>query len=588
MSTNNPWLTPYQRSYDSIKSQLILKLKQNVPQLTDLSEGNIFILIISVLAAIAEVLHYYIDSNAQEMFFTTARRYSSLMKHAKLVDYHIKSAIAATVDVYLYRSSGEPFGIDFNIPEGTRFNSSDGKPFHSTKSISVKSTDYIVKIPLIQRELGVNREVIGTLTSANSEIYLPETNSQLKYQEGSMLLEITYQDITESWKLVDTFAYSTSGDKVYKVELGDNQRPKIIFGTGLNGMRPSIGSTLIATYYYTYGASGNVAINSISQVPSVLNNLGISDLVMIQPNDAAGGSDYENFDMLKAHVPLSIKTLGVAITKEDFESIARLHPGVDKAYANYRCGKYVELYISPDGGTEASSVLRESLEIALNQAKVITSNIEVYSTHVCQIILNIQVWGRKSYLSLDILNQVRRALLNQYSEANTDIALPVYLSDIYALVDNCSMVDHSKVISMYMWSYWQPSLTINEEEINVENVRPYTLKGITIRSNELTQEAKVIVAFTQAENSPKRVTLYVEGTSFIITAGVARAAVYTGAKGSVTFDILISQEDIDLYTPGVKYTSILYPNGLTMYTPQSYQMPVLYSNNLSVEVIESL
>ena len=86
MSTNNPWLTPYQRSYDSIKSQLILKLKQNVPQLTDLSEGNIFILIISVLAAIAEVLHYYIDSNAQEMFFTTARRYSSLMKHAKLVD----------------------------------------------------------------------------------------------------------------------------------------------------------------------------------------------------------------------------------------------------------------------------------------------------------------------------------------------------------------------------------------------------------------------------------------------------------------------------------------------------------------------
>ena len=58
MSTNNPWLTPYQRSFDSIKAKLKTSLNKNVPEITDFSEGNIFIIIISIFSAIAEVLHY--------------------------------------------------------------------------------------------------------------------------------------------------------------------------------------------------------------------------------------------------------------------------------------------------------------------------------------------------------------------------------------------------------------------------------------------------------------------------------------------------------------------------------------------------
>ena len=98
MPTNNPWLNPYQRSFNSIKDQLKASLQTRIPEITDFSEGNIFMIIVSIYAAIAEVLHYYIDNMARETFFVTARRYSSLYKHAKLVDYHIKSAIPASVD----------------------------------------------------------------------------------------------------------------------------------------------------------------------------------------------------------------------------------------------------------------------------------------------------------------------------------------------------------------------------------------------------------------------------------------------------------------------------------------------------------
>lgn len=127
MSTNNPWLTPYQRSFDSIKAKLKTSLNKNVPEITDFSEGNIFIIIISIFSAIAEVLHYYIDNMARETFFYTARRYSSLYKHAKLVDYHIKAASPASTDIYINTLDGSPISGFEN--GGVKWSASDNITF---------------------------------------------------------------------------------------------------------------------------------------------------------------------------------------------------------------------------------------------------------------------------------------------------------------------------------------------------------------------------------------------------------------------------------------------------------------------------
>jgi CDP-diglyceride synthetase len=105
---SNPWLTPLQRGYNQIKSKLLNNVKnitdeEGNPLITDYSEGNIFVIITSMFSAIAEVLHYYIDNVARESFFVTARRYSSLVKHAALLDYYPKAATASRVEVVLTR-----------------------------------------------------------------------------------------------------------------------------------------------------------------------------------------------------------------------------------------------------------------------------------------------------------------------------------------------------------------------------------------------------------------------------------------------------------------------------------------------------
>ena len=91
-----------------------------------------------------------------------------------------------------------------------------------------------------------------------------------------------------------------------------------------------------AEYYLTYGALGNIAENQFgTPIPTILTDK-YNDISISNVYSASGGSDYETFDMLKQHIPLSIKTLGVAITREDYEAIAKLVPGVDKSYVDYQ------------------------------------------------------------------------------------------------------------------------------------------------------------------------------------------------------------------------------------------------------------
>lgn len=583
MSTTNPWLNPYQRSYEDIKNGILRRVQKTVPGMTDISEGNIFVLIISAFAAIAEVLHYYIDNMAREAFFPTARRFSSLMKHSKLVDYHIKSAVAPTVDVILYRTGEEPFGMEFEVPENTAFTSADGKPWYSTKRVVSEVDAYSIKVPLIQREYAGEVD-LGTIASVNQEIYLPEPPSNRRYVEGSMVLYIN----GTPWTLVDTFAYSNAIDRVYKVEIDSNLKPRIIFGDGTFGMKPTLNSTVKATYYYTYGESGNISKGSFNTVPQVLQNKGIEDLAISQPQDAAGGSNYENFSMLKQHVPLSIKTLGVAVTREDFEALAMLQPGVNKAYVEYTCGKQVDIYISPDGGTDAPDDLVAQVQSALGRSKVITSNVVVHSTHASQIYLVATIQGKKSFKSVDIQNQVTKALLEAYNKENSEINQTIRVSDMYALIDNCTMVDYSNITKLYLRSYALPtrSYTGTEEEGVIPlDISQFSLnKFVQTEANGVLTPARVMVTIKINEDaSAYNYSINNEGYQEQEVQFGERAH-YSDDK--VDFEMVISEEDIR-YNPDDMYSFYISPMNQDL-VPIEYNIPIFSSENIILTINESV
>lgn len=553
MGITNKWLNPYQRSYQQIKAKLVeslmgLKDPQGQKLITDYSEGNILIIILSLFAAIAEVLHYYVDNMARETFLSTARRYDSVVKHGALVDYHARAAIAATVDVILSRSiTGNSIGAKLTIPHGTLFTDSSGNSWLSARDVIWHSNVTTCKVPIIQHERytasALNNMVIPT--GDRVILNLGTLPNGKYYEQGSMSLQIG----GETWVLVDTFAKSKPTDKHFMVSVDEALNPYIMFGDGTFGKKPAAGAKITnVVFYLTNGTQGNVKSNTITSVPSVISS-SITDATVSNAYDAGGGSNYENFTMLKEHIPLSVKTLGVAITKEDFESLAMLVDGVNKAKADYECGRKLTVYISPDGGAVASSELINRVYNLLSQRAPMTTWLKVKSAGKVQIILEMDVTGKKSYKTAEIQTQILTALYNAYSPEQAQIGGSVRVSDIYALIDNLSTVDYLHLTKFYIKPW--PTTIYGNKELNLGQFKLNKAKGsmtyyITFNSSTTFIVRSVSNGYVTTGSVGSSIQIIDKANGFDFSLDIQNNSYQSGYRYSIT----VSEPNHDYEDPG--------------------------------------
>lgn len=553
MGITNKWLNPYQRSYQQIKAKLVeslmgLKDPQGQKLITDYSEGNILIIILSLFAAIAEVLHYYVDNMARETFLSTARRYDSVVKHGALVDYHARAAIAATVDVILSRSiTGNSIGAKLTIPHGTLFTDSSGNSWLSARDVIWYSNVTTCKVPIIQHERytasALNNMVIPT--GDRVILNLGTLPNGKYYEQGSMSLQIG----GETWVLVDTFAKSKPTDKHFMVSVDEALNPYIMFGDGTFGKKPAAGAKITnVVFYLTHGTQGNVKSNTITSVPSVISS-SITDATVSNAYDAGGGSNYENFTMLKEHIPLSVKTLGVAITKEDFESLAMLVDGVNKAKADYECGRKLTIYISPDGGAVASSELINRVYNLLSQRAPMTTWLKVKSAGKVQIILEMDVTGKKSYKTAEIQTQILTSLYNAYSPEQAQIGGSVRVSDIYALIDNLSTVDYLHLTKFYIKPW--PTTIYGNKELNLGQFKLNKAKGsmtyyITFNSSTTFTVRSVSNGYVTTSSVGSSIQIIDKANGFDFSLDIQNNSYQSGYRYSIT----VSEPNHDYEDPG--------------------------------------
>lgn len=553
MGITNKWLNPYQRSYQQIKAKLVeslmgLKDPQGQKLITDYSEGNILIIILSLFAAIAEVLHYYVDNMARETFLSTARRYDSVVKHGALVDYHARAAIAATVDVILSRSiTGNSIGAKLTIPQGTLFTDSSGNSWLSARDVIWYSNVTTCKVPIIQHERytasALNNMVIPT--GDRVILNLGTLPNGKYYEQGSMSLQIG----GETWVLVDTFAKSKPTDKHFMVSVDESLSPYIMFGDGTFGKKPAAGAKITnVVFYLTNGTQGNVKSNTITSVPSVISS-SITDATVSNAYDAGGGSNYENFTMLKEHIPLSVKTLGVAITKEDFESLAMLVDGVNKAKADYECGRKLTIYISPDGGAVASSELINRVYNLLSQRAPMTTWLKVKSAGKVQIILEMDVTGKKSYKTAEIQTQILTALYNAYSPEQAQIGGSVRVSDIYALIDNLSTVDYLHLTKFYIKPW--PTTIYGNKELNLGQFKLNKAKGsmtyyITFNSSTTFTVRSLSNGYVTTGSVGSSIQIIDKANGFDFSLDIQNNSYQSGYRYSIT----VSEPNHDYEDPG--------------------------------------
>lgn len=453
MALDNQWVGYVTRSYSQIKNSLLQRLGQLVPEVTDHSESNILVIIISMFAGTAEMLNYYIDNMAREAFITTARRFSSVVKHTRLIDYRIKAAIPASVDIQIrfLDNEEEPLPVDvaFIIPAGTIFSTDNNIKFILLEDYNVEVGDTIINLVCQQKELTENVD-LGQTTGVENEVF----SLGDQYVHNSIYLTIN----GTPWERQETLGRSEPSDTHYIIEVTTDRLAYVRFGDDFNGAIPEPGLIVLASYYNTLGTGGNVDANTIKTSTFDFGATGatIDNPQITNPLPATGGTGYESRDRIVRSAPLSLRTLDRAVTRQDYIDITKLAPGVDKATLHYECGKYIDIYISPNGGGIAQTALLLSTFNWVSERKMVTTFIRIVPAGESYIHIEIDATAKFRRDPIVTKQDIINALIARYNYAASDVNRKVRTSDVIALVDNLDKVDFLDLVKIYLIPYMRP------------------------------------------------------------------------------------------------------------------------------------
>jgi len=548
----NTWVSYIDRTYQQIKDKVLTLLNSKVPEMTDNTEQNLFVKLLSIWSGIAEMLGYNIDQSARESHISSARLYQSMILLAEQYDYRVKAKLAASADVTF--TINQISVSDVNIPQGTEIENVDGLIFYTAAATKIPAGELSVVVSAVQRIL-ITNEVVGNTTGILNERMLLNAN----YEHDSGITKVN----GDNWTLVDTLAYSQSTDKHYINSVNSNKIPYIQFGDSVSGAIPTNGSAITIDYYQTQGATGNVAPQTIKTINSTITlPPDVTTITVTNLNEASGGADFESLESLKVKVPLSIRTLKRAVTKEDYEDIAIQASGVINAVATYECGQKAIVYIVPEGGGIASQLLKDAVTLYFQDKILLGVNVDIRSAG--EVVLNISanVYALKNYQKSVVKNNVEQALLAKYSWENQNIKGNIRLSDIFQTIETSEGVDYSEILDI--------------------KFLPYAAGG----DIELDWQVNI-------NSYPTEVTRWLIN----ITATGYQVLKNGAFLGNFLFNNAISLQELSLrvntasYTVGDSYEFYTYPNILLKggsIALQEYSVPICKLSKLSITVVNGI
>lgn len=477
MIVSNDWVSYITRSYQQIKASLIQGLVSKVPEITDHSESNILIILISMFSGVAEMIGYYIDNAAREAFILSARRYASMIQLTKLIDYRVKASNPATVEMTIFFDAAIPLqgsGLPYQLPINIEVEDANGVRFISqnTSPASIVAGSRSIIIPFIQQVTLQNQNLGTTVGSTASQQFILPNG----YVDRSLRAVIGGVD----YDLVDTFAYSFPQSTHFIVVVDETGTAYMVLGDGSNGKIPSAGSAIIASFKTTSGIAGNLAAGTINElVTDLAAYLPVSTVVTVSnANSSTGGVGYESIENIRKKAPLSVRTLSRAVTKQDYIDITKLHPGVSKADTNFVCGKTLDIFVVPINGGIAVHALLDDVGNYLDEFKMVGTFPIMRAAGTTNIVLEADVTLKFRADPAVATPAILAAIKDFFSLEKQDINKAIYKSALQALIQAITTTEFLNITKLTTRPYAR--LVVNE--------------NITITQTELTWDPEVQAA----------------------------------------------------------------------------------------------
>ncbi len=233
----------------------------------------------------------------------------------------------------------------------------------------------------------------------------------------------------------------TGDERVYTAAVDDEGTMKVQFGDGATGARlPTGRNNVIADYRLGLGHEGNVRADAITTLLD--RPLGLKGVT--NPGAARGGADPETLDEARANAPNTVRTFGRIVSLRDFEDAAREFAGVAKARA--ACvwdgeERVVRLTVAGDNDTEITGTTFDNLVTDLDSRRDPNRRLVVGTYR--RVPLQVEAAFRilPDRVAKDVLTSARDALREFFAFDNLDLGQPIYLSDVYQVLQDVEGVE---------------------------------------------------------------------------------------------------------------------------------------------------
>ena len=288
-------------------------------------------------------------------------------------------------------------------------------------------------------------EILGSGSAAtlNQKFTLkqkPLTYIQAATPSGSLsTLEVTVNGA--AWTEEPTLYAQPSSAQVFEVINLTSGTAVVEFGDGDEGATlPTGQNNFIANYRVGNGAAGNVAGGSITTL--VDRPVGVSGVT--NPSPATGGQDPQTVDGIRRYAPLSVQTLGRAVSITDYQNFASTFAGIAKAYALWiPNGVNRGVFLTVAGANGASLTGSLTLTNLVNALRSYgTPNIAIHAQSFYETVfrLSASIAYDPAYDPDAVNAAILTLLTSTYSFANRTFGQGVSSDEIAALLQGVSGV----------------------------------------------------------------------------------------------------------------------------------------------------
>ncbi len=434
--------------YDALRSAMLARARQSLPEWTDLSENDLGVLLIELFAYACDITMYYQTRIAGNLLPATSDEPDALVQLLRLIGYELQPPAPATVNLVLQFDANEPTPI--LLPSQTPFTvslaSGQQLVFETERDIAIQAAQLTLPdsrnlrsffpVPVVQGQT-VRNELIGTSDGSPGQMY------QLRQKPviaSSISIVVTEPGGDAQWAEVATLAESTPADRHFVVQRDAQGSATMVFGDGVNGMIPPKNTaaapvTINATYRVGGGPAANVPKATVFK--SSLSNVRAAT----NPQAAAGGTPSEDVDRARWLAPRLYRTQERAVTIRDYTDLAAWVPGVGKARATVGSWNQIVLSIAPSGQVaEPTELLKRDLLAFFESRRMATTTLEIRGPRPTDIYLSADVQAQPYYLQSDVRAAVENAVSAYLNFDSVDFGQPVYLSKIYDVVQSLPQV----------------------------------------------------------------------------------------------------------------------------------------------------